>query len=60
MNLMNHRLNFDLFLHPRPYLEQAIANLQRPEFLSQFINRYFLSNKKMIVVRQMMADVEIN
>jgi hypothetical protein len=27
MNLMNHRLNFEPFLNPRPYLEEAASKL---------------------------------
>lgn len=57
MGLLNHRLNMDLFLNPRPYLNEAITKLQDPSFLSSLITRFFLDNDRMVVVRQLLAEV---
>jgi hypothetical protein len=57
MGLLNHRLSMDLFLNPRPYLNEAIVKLQDPSFLSSLITRFFLANDRMVVVRQLLAEV---
>lgn len=58
MNLMNHRLSFDGFLNPKAYLNEAAEKLKQKEFLSNIIDKYFLKNERMVVVRQLMAETE--
>jgi len=59
MNIMNHRLSWDLFLNPRPHLNEAITKLQQKEFLNDLIDKFFLKNGRVTVVKQMMAETEI-
>jgi Zn-dependent M16 (insulinase) family peptidase len=58
MNLMNHRLSFETYLNPRPYLKEAAAKLAQPEYLKSILSKFFFSNGQMIVVRQLLAETE--
>lgn len=42
MNLMNHRLDFETYLNPRPYLEEAARKLLEPEYLQGILKKFFL------------------
>ena len=53
INLMNHRMDFELFMNPRKYLTQALDKLQDKVYLSSLFDRCFLNNEKMVIVRQL-------
>lgn len=53
---MTHRLDFELLLSPRTFLNEAVRKLSNPEYLAKIINKFFLNNEQMIVIRQLLAE----
>ena len=56
---MNHRLDFDSYLNPEKVIKETVEKIRDQTFLSQLIQKYFLSNDNFVVIRQLMASKEI-
>ena len=56
LHFMNHRFDLESYLNPSQTLHEAVAKMADKSFLSSLIEKYFLKNENMVVVRQLMSE----